>query len=398
MEYLFEHQRRLLQRVTLNFVRMMIDQIDWSLRLISLKGPRGVGKTTIILQHIKSVFGVNTTEALYMDLDDTYFLDHNLMDTVKTFYQQGGKYLFLDEVHKYPNWSRYVKNIYDSYPNLHTVITGSSLLQILNADADLSRRCVTYDMQGLSFREYLEFIHDIKLDKHDLQDLLTHANEIALTVNEKIRPLKYFKTYMNQGYYPFVKESVTSYGQKVQNIANLILNIELPQLRGVEVGSIRKLRTLLNILACEVPMTVDINKLATLTGMTRGTVLTYLQHLCSAKLIRLLYSDEESVKKMQKPDKILLDNTNVIYALTSHEPNIGTQREIFFCNQVGYQHQVEYHHKADFKIDGQYVVEVGGADKEGKQIAGIGNSFIAADDIEYAVGNKIPLYLFGLLY
>lgn len=231
-----------------------------------------------------------------------------------------------------------------------------------------------------------------------MQDILQHADELSLAVNDKIRPLKYFKTYLKQGYYPFLKESIVSYNQKVRNVTELILNIELPQLCGVDVGSIRKLRTLLNILAREVPMTVDINRLATMTGMTRGTVLTYLQHLSSSKLIRLLYSDEESVKKMQKPDKILLDNTNLNYALSSTAANIGTEREIFFCNQMGFGHKIEYHKQADFRIDGEYVVEVGGADKNGRQIAGYDKGFIAADDIEHAIGNKIPLYLFGLMY
>ena len=399
MEAFFALQRQLIQNLTTIFVRSLMYEIDWEgTRLIGIRGARGVGKTTLLLQHIKLHYGAATKKALYINLDSAYFAQHDLMDTVQSFYQSGGECLFLDEVHKYPHWSQYIKNIYDLYPTIKIVFTGSSLLQILNAEADLSRRCVSYEMQGLSFREYLEFYHKIKLPQCTLNDIVCQADAICGEVNSKCRPLEHFSEYLRSGYYPFRKENPKQYPIRVDNVVDMILGIELPQQRGVDVGNIRKLKALLAVLATEVPMLVDISKLSKMLELSRVSLTSYLQYLHDARLIRLLYADATSVKRMQKPDKILMENPNLCYVLNLAAANDGTVRESFFCNQVAYRHSVEYAKSADFVVDGKWVFEVGGSSKDGSQIAGRENAYLACDGIEYPYGNKLPLWLFGLMY
>ena len=399
METLFSLQRQLIQNSTTSFVRSVMNEIDWEgTRLIGIRGARGVGKTTLLLQHIKLHYGAGTKKALYINLDSAYFTRHDLMDIVQTFYTSGGECLLLDEVHKYPHWSQYVKNIYDLYPTLKIVFTGSSLLHILNAEADLSRRCVSYEMQGLSFSEYMRFYHRIDLPQCSLDDIICHADVICEQVNALCRPLEYFGDYLKSGYYPFRKENPKQYTTRVENVVDMILGIELPQQRGVDVGNVRKLKSLLTVLATEVPMLVDVSKLSKMTELSRVSLTSYLQYLHDARLIRLLYSNAASVKRMQKPDKILMENPNLCYILNLGQANEGTVRESFFCNQMAYRHSVEYTKPADFVIDGNVVVEVGGSSKDGGQIADRENAFLACDGIEYPYGRKLPLWLFGLTY
>lgn len=398
METLITKHNRLLDLTKLHFTRSLMQKIDWDLRLIAIRGARGVGKTTLLLQYIKTKYGRNSSDALYISLDSIYFLTHTLSECVNEFYQKGGKHLFIDEVHKYPNWSREIKNIYDEYPDLKIVFTGSSLINILNAEADLSRRCISYTMQGLSYREYLELSKGYTLPHYTLEEILNNPINAIDTITSQIKPLQWFEDYLHNGYYPFKAESGEYYHIRVENTVNMILDIELPQLCNVDLGNIRKIKTLLTILASEVPMLVDISKLSALSGISRTTLLYYLQHLERAKLIKLLYADETSIKKMQKPDKILIENTNLQYSLSTRNINQGTMREIFFCNQVGYNHLIEYSKEGDFLVDGTYTFEIGGKSKDGKQIANKTNAYIAADNIEYAYGNKLPLWLFGFLY
>ncbi len=399
METLFAIQKQLIQNNANTFVRSIMHEIDWEgARLIGIRGARGVGKTTLLLQRLKMHYGAQTKKALYANLDSTYFTRHDLMDVVRDFYLSGGECLLLDEVHKYPQWSQSVKNIYDLYPTLKIIFTGSSLLQILNAEADLSRRCVSYELQGLSFAEYMEFYHKIHLPTSSLNELLNHADELCAEVNAVCRPLAFFSDYLQSGYYPFRKENPKQYYTRIENVVEMILGIELPQQRGVDVGNIRKLKSLLAVLASEVPMLVDVTKLSKMIGLSRVSLTSYLQYLHDARLIRLLYSDSLSVKRMQKPDKILMENPNLSYVLNLGNANEGSVRETFFCNQLGYRHTVEYTRPADFKVDGEIVVEVEGRFKDGGQIAGNDHSWLACDGMEYPYGRKLPLWLFGLLY
>ena len=398
MEQLQAQHLRLLSHIDSRYKRSLMNEINWDARLIAIRGARGVGKTTMLLQHIKETYGTDPTIALYASLDHLYFSRHSLIDLAEEFHKKGGKCLCFDEVHKYEGWSREIKNIYDGFPDLQIIFTGSSLLNILNAEADLSRRCVSYDMQGLSFREYLLFREDISLPVLSLEELIQQPLIASENVLKVCKPLKYFDRYLQEGYYPFFLEKNMDYLTQVQKVVSLILEIELPQLGNVDIANVRKLRSLLSVVSSGVPFAVDISKMSQTAELNRNTIVAYLAHLNRAKLLNLLYSDAQNLKRMQKPDKIYMENCNLLHALSLTQVEIGTERETFFVNQLAYQHQVEYAKQGDFLIDRTYTIEVGGQSKDGKQIADIPNAFIAADGIEYALGNKIPLWLFGFLY
>lgn len=400
MDSLFLKQERLLAVTSTAIVRELMNKIHWNNRLIAIRGSRGVGKTTLMLQYIKLNYAPGSRDALYCTLDSIYFSRHTLLDLVEQFYLQGGKHLFLDEVHKYPTWSRELKEIYDLYPSMRVVFSGSSLLNILNADADLSRRCLPYNMFGLSFREFLMFYKQIQFPVFSLEEVLHDAGDICRVMNERCRPVQMFKEYLQDGYYPFFTGNREDYYMNIENVVNLILEQEMPLLCGVDPAYIRKLKALLGILASSVPYEVDITKLAGIIGLTRNSVITYLQNLNRAELLNLLYSDLTSVKKMQKPDKIYLQNPNLLYAIASATVQIGTARETFVVNQLSAaNYEVEYgKSQGDFVVNHTYTFEVGGADKTFKQIADVPNSFVLADDIEYATGKKLPLWVVGLMY
>lgn len=397
METLINRCRRLIAATKTDCVRSIIQQINWNCRLISIRGARGVGKTTLMLQYLK-LHNIDYKTMLYISLDSNYFTRNNLLDFVETFYKQGGQHLFIDEVHKYPQWSNEIKEIYDTYPDLKVVISGSSMLDILNADADLSRRCIPYEMQGLSFREYLAMVHKIELPSITLTDLLSNPGAFCDKVNALCRPLAYFNDYLKHGYYPFILEGEQEYPIRIDNVVNFIIDVELPQLCGVEVSNLRKIKALITILASAVPLQVDITKISAAIGVARTTLLSYFQVLNRSRLLNLLYSGDDTIKKMQKPDKIYLENPNIIDVLSLTGGNIGTIRETFMVNQLSYMHNIEYAKSGDLVVDKHYTIEIGGKSKDGKQIANIDNSFIAADDTEYAYGNKIPLWAFGFLY
>lgn len=399
MEALFAKQDRLLRLTSTAIVRVLMNQIHWDAQLIAVRGPRGVGKTTMLLQYIKLHYKAADRSVLYCTLDSFYFSEHSLLQLADEFYKHGGKHLFLDEVHKYPTWSREIKEIYDAYPDMKVVISASSLLNILNADADLSRRCIPYDMQGLSFREFLLFYKQLEFPVCSLQEVLEQPEELCNRVNLQCRPLPFFKEYLQYGYFPFYLRNQTDYYTSIEQVVNFVVETELPQLCGVGIGNVRKLKALLAVLATSVPFEVDISKLATTIGIHRNTVIEYLNYLEKAQLIHLLYSDLLSVKRMQKPDKIFLDNPNLLYALALQAVKIGTAREVFVVNQLSYKHQVEYGKTTgDFKVDGKYTFEVGGEDKGFSQIADIPLAFVLADDIEMPYGSKIPLWALGFLY
>lgn len=400
MEALIKRHLNRMQTVKLDFVRSLMDEIDWNERLLMIKGQKGVGKTTLMTQRIMQVFGpTNTTDVLYASLDNIYFSTHRLLDFIEQFHAQGGKHLFLDEVHKYEGWSLEIKNAYDEFEDMHFVLSASSLINLSEEEADLSRRCISYTMLGLSFREYLRMFYQKAFRKRTLQEILTEGNSLCAEVNAQLRPLPLFSEYLRYGCYPFLKEGQNNYYVRIENIVNAIIEEELPQLRKLDVGNIRKVKSLLGILSSNVPYTVDTVKLSSMAEISRTTLLQYLQNLSEAKLIQLLYSDVTNVKRLQKPDKIYMENTNLLHALATTQVNEGTEREVFFINQLSAAHVVEYSKtSADFTIDHQYTIEVGGRSKDGKQIAGVTNAYIASADEEYVLGNKIPLWLFGFLY
>ena len=388
-----------MQTVNLDFLRGLMNRINWNDRLILIKGQRGVGKTTLMLQRILKVFGsTDTSTVLYVSLDNIYFASHGLLDFIEQFHKMGGKYLFIDEVHKYKNWSREIKNAYDEFTDLKMVLSGSSLVNMIEGEADLSRRCISYEMQGLSFREYIEMFHRQHFDVANLDDILRHGNDICTEINAKVRPIALFNQYLRLGYYPFLIEGKDSYYTRIENVISMTIETELPQLRGLDIGNIRKIQALLVALSSGLPYILDTTKLSSISGIARTTLLQYLLYLHEARLINLLYSDLLTVKRMQKPDKIYIENTNLLHTL-SDAVNHGTEREVFFVNQLSLSHQIEYSKTAaDFTIDHTYTIEVGGHSKGNKQLEGVANGYIAAADEEYAIGNKIPLWLFGFLY
>lgn len=311
METLFNKHRMLISQVNMDIVREMMNEIDWEKPLVAIKGSRGVGKTTMVRQYIRRVYGVNAGKALYCVLDSIYFTSHSLLDLADKFYKMGGEHLFLDEVHKYPHWSREIKEINDLYPTLRITFTGSSLIQILNADADLSRRALSYTMEGLSFREYLRFYHGIQVLPKTLDEVLGNPDEICAEINALCRPQKMFEEYLRVGYYPFYDGNETEYYGRIENVVNYIVEQEMTVFCGIEPAYTRKLKAMLLFLANNLPYEVNIAKLASYLEINKSTVLSYLSSMDRAELLRLLYADNKSVTKMQKPDKIYLHNPNL---------------------------------------------------------------------------------------
>jgi predicted AAA+ superfamily ATPase len=398
METLFKKHHKLISQVSTNIIREAMNTIPWEKQLVAIRGSRGVGKTTLMRQYIKLNYGIQAGEALYCMMDSMYFTSHSLLDLAERFHLMGGMHLFLDEVHKYPSWSKEIKEIIDLYPEMKVTFSGSSLLQILNADADLSRRVRSQDLAGLSFREYLRFYHGIELPVFKLEEILSNPDAICTRVCEACHPQPLFESYLRAGYYPFYDGDVEDYYSRIENVVNFIIDQEMTEFCGVDPANTRKLKAMLMFLCDNVPYEVNIAKLASYLELNKATVLSYLSGMKKAELLHLLYSSNVSVTKMQKPDKIYVHNPNILYALGSRE-NIGTVRECFFVNQLSKGHTVEYGKTSgDFLIDGRITVEVGGKDKSFEQIAGIPDSYVFADEMEFPVGKKLPLWLAGFLY
>jgi predicted AAA+ superfamily ATPase len=397
MEILFERYRKKLAMTRVDFMRNIFHEIDWTDRLIGLRGPRGIGKTTILLQYLK-LNHANDETALYVSLDNIWFSEQNLVDFVDDFVKRGGKKLFIDEIHKYPNWAQELKNIYDDFSEVQIVFTGSSLLEILNARADLSRRAVMHSMQGLSFREYLNLEHGFEFRPLTLIEIMDNHVKIASEIIQKIQPIKYFSNYLKTGYYPFFRENPNTYDQRLEEIVNFILEIELPTLRQVDPSYIIKLKQLLLVISSSVPFKPNVTKLAERIGINRNTLISYFHYLEESGLTMQLFKDAKGITRLQKPDKLYLDNTNLLYNIAPHNMQIGHVRETFFANQLAHKHLVEYTDVGDFKINRELTFEIGGKHKTKEQIKELQNAYIAADDIEIGFQEKIPLWLFGFLY
>jgi predicted AAA+ superfamily ATPase len=397
MKVLAQHFQTRLNSINLNFKRYLYQQINWNNRLIAIIGARGVGKTTLLLQHIKENHN-DLTEVMYISLDNLYFVKNSLSDFADEFVKLGGKYLFIDEVHKYPNWAIEIKNIYDNNPSLYVVITGSSALDIHKGKGDLSRRVVIYKMNGLSFREFISLKHKIDFSTYSLEEITGNAISIAQEINSKIKPIKLFQEYIKTGYYPFFIGQEDHYYERIEQAVSEILETDLPALEPIDFTAVYKIKKLLIIIAEIVPFKPNISKLSQQIGINRDTLVKYLHWLQRADLLLLLTSDTYGIAKMNKPEKVYLNNPNLIFALSENNANSGTIRETFFYNQVNVKHKISYPKKADFMVDNKYIFEIGGKNKTQKQIAGMKNAFIVADNIEYAYKNTIPVWMFGFLY
>lgn len=398
MEELFNRYQRISQKIQTDFVRSFMQEVNWNARLIGIKGARGVGKTTLLLQYLKINFTDNIALTLYVSLDSFAFRGKTLLGLADEFVRNGGKHLFLDEVHKYPNWAQELKNIYDDYSELQIVFTGSSLLEILNSRADLSRRVVIYHMQGLSFREFIMLETGIYFAPLTLESILKDHLHFAELINAKIKVFPHFEKYLKQGYYPFYREELDLYEHRVEEVINMMLEIELPLLRGMDIGLVPKIKQLLVIISESVPFVPNIVNLSQKIEIHRTTLMSYLFYLQELGLTYHLLKEARGSVRLQKPAKIYLENTNLMYVLSSFSANRGNVRETFFANQVGYKHKISFHEKTDFLVDNTYAFEIGGKDKSKKQITGIENAYIVSDEIEYGYQNKIPIWLFGFLY
>ena len=378
-----------LKQTSLGFKRYKYAQIDWDVRMIALMGPRGIGKTTLLLQHIME--SGKAKLSLYVSADHSYFSNHSLVDLADEFVKQGGEYLYLDEVHKYPNWSRELKQMYDTHPALNIVFTGSSVLDILKGEADLSRRAVGYLMQGLSFREYLELFHNIKTPVLSLEQVL----EGEANIEGVLHPLPYFQTYLKTGYYPFAKEK--SFFTRLEQVVTQTVESDIPQFANMSVSTGRKLRQMLAVIAESAPFKPEANALANELKISRNVVPDYLLYLEKAGLIGQLRDATGGMRGLGKTEKVYLDNTNLMYALAGSNTEMGNARETFFYNQTRVAANVVASKVSDFEI-GKFTFEVGGKNKSRRQVAELENAFVVKDDIEYASGNIIPLWAFGLLY
>ena len=386
---LIEFMREQLAITSLDFVRYTYTEIDWSLRMFGIVGPRGVGKSTLVKQHI--IFEKENQKALYISADHSYFAQHTLSEVASSWIKEGGTHLYIDEIHKYENWSTELKNIYDGHPTLFVVFTGSSVLDLLKGQADLSRRAVMYTMQGLSFREYLEMFHSIKMPKYTLEEVL--GNKVDATILP--HPLPLFRQYLKDGYYPFSIEG--AFRLRLEQIITQTLESDIPQYASLSISTGRKLRRLMGIVAQSAPFKPDYSSIANAIGVSRNVLPDYFLYMERTGMIGQLRDETGGLRSLGKVDKIYLDNTNMMYVLGTDSANTGNIRETFFYNQTRLVSDVISSKVSDFVI-GDHTFEVGGKKKRAKQIEDVPNGHIVKDDIEYGHGITIPLWTFGLLY
>lgn len=397
MDRLFKAYGRLLAGTDMRFIRYIYDKINWDNRLIVIKGAKGVGKTTMLLQHIKRCFP-NAEKALYASLDHLWFSTHTILELAEYHYTHGGTHLFLDEVHKYKGWQQEIKNIYDSYPKLHVVVTGSSMLKIEESlVADLSRRHRLYTMEGLSFREYLQLEQVAELPVVPIEEILHNHFTLASQITSEVKVLHHFEKYVKFGYYPFYREEGDGFFDRLQQVIDTIVTSEIPAVSNIEYDSVYKAKQLLAVLAEQTPYTLNISSLCNTLQSSRNNVLKLLDLMDKAALIRRLYASAEGMNTLTKPEKILFYNTNLMYCLTP-KADTGTSRETYLASQLGVAHQLSMPAKGDIVADGRWLFEVGGKKKGFSQIKGVEESFVVADDMEIGYGNKIPLWLFGMMY
>ena len=389
MDQLFEYSNKLINEVDVTFVRYLYSEINWRNRLLGLVGPRGVGKTTLVLQHIQQ--NLNKADTLYVTAEDFYFASNRLVDLADRFAKLGGKYLFIDEIHKYPDWAKELKLIYDYHSSLNVIFTGSSVLDIKKGSADLSRRAVVYHMQGLSFREYLALFHDIDANVFSLNEIIKHQ----VVLPQVPHPLALFGNYVERGYYPFSKED--DYDMRLRQIINQTLESDIPLYASMNVSTGRKLIQLLSIISQSVPFKPNMSKIAEMLGISRNNMADYLLYIEEAGLIAQLRDNTGGISGLGKVDKVYLDNTNLIFNLGDDIQNKGNIRETFFLNQTRVKHRVTSSAKTDFSI-GELNFEIGGRNKDQKQIKTVENGYVVKDDIESGYLNTIPLWHFGLMY
>lgn len=390
MNALYEYQQLILSQINISFLRYKYYELDWTHRVFGIVGPRGVGKTTMVLQYIKQKLSLQ--DSLYITLDHIYFSTHTLIDVADKFYKEGGKHLIIDEIHKAFNWSVQLKQIIDSYPNMQIIFTGSSILDIYRGVADLSRRAPIYEMQGLSFREYLVLYHDIQTPTWNLDDLINQR----VTLPNVEHPLPLFNDYLKRGYYPF-ERIASDFSTNLMQVINRTMETDIPLYANINISVARKLQNLLVVIAESVPFKPNYKKLAEVTGISRNDIADYIYYMERAGMLMSLHDTTQGIRSIGKSHKLYVDNTNLMYVLSPENIDKGNLRETFFLNQMRVKYPVIASQKADFEI-GNYVFEVGGKNKNQKQLDNNPNGYIVKDDIEFGYRNVIPLWAFGLTY
>ena len=396
LQPLYDNYHRKIAKISLRFKRYLYDQINWESRIISIKGARGVGKTTMLLQHILENYE-DIDRTLYVSLDDLWFATHNLIDLVDWADRHGIMRLYLDEVHRYEGWSLVLKNIYDNYPDMSIVYTGSSLLVMDNANVDMSRRQTSYTMHGMSFREYLEIEDIMHINPVSIDDLLHRHVKIAMEIVGSVKIAPLFELYLSNGYYPFYRESLPDFPSCLRETVSVVIDSDLPSVEKVSFDTLHKMKKLLMIVSANVPFEPNMSELWRQLSTDNESGLKMLYALDKAQVLMLLSAKKKNYKNLAKPDKIYLGNPNLMHVLC---PSVdkGNERETFFLNQVRAGHDVTYPKQGDFLIDGRYLFEVGGRRKTFDQIADVPDSFLAVYDTEVGYGNRIPLWMFGFLY
>ena len=389
MENLVKIYKKLLRETDIRFQRYLYHEIDWENRIVGIRGPRGVGKTTLMLQHIKKE--MNTSDVLYVNADDIYFSTHRLLDLAERLVQQGIHHLYIDEIHKYKDWSKELKLIYDYYSELKVVFSGSSVLDLNRGTSDLSRRAVVYHLYGLSFREYLVLYQGLDIPVFSLNDIVSGKPEDI----EIPTPLRHFEDYLKRGYYPFAQDR--GFDAKLRQIINLTLESDIPIFEDMPASMGRKFKQLLAVIAESVPFKPNMSKLAEIIGAGRNQMPDYFQYIEDAGMIVQLRDETGGIRGLGKVDKVYLDNTNLIYSLAENEANIGNLRETFFLNQMRVNNPIVSSTISDFQI-GQRTFEIGGKNKGKKQIISAEEGYVVKDQIEYSSGNILPLWWFGLNY
>lgn len=392
MEYLLAKSAKKVAASSEKIKRFIYNDIQWNERLILLLGYRGVGKTTLMLQRLREF----VSTGIYFSMDDLYFETNRLVTVVEQLYALGFRAFFIDEVHRYRFWSKDLKQLYDDFEDIHLVATGSSILEVAKGQADLSRRALVYQLQGLTFREFLQFERKLMISPIDLLTILEHHSEISADLSEQFSVEKDFNTYLKNGYFPFYWENKSVYYQKLSETINLVIDLDIAPFEELNYSSVRTMKKLLYVISQSVPFIPNITKLSEQLEAPRNTILRLLDLLDKAKIIRLLHAENEKLSYLKKPEKIFLENTNFMYHLSDGKPNIGSIRETFFFNQLAQSHRVTASKWGDFMVDEKYTFEVGGPNKNFQQIKRVPNSYLAVD-LENGTGNKVPLWLFGML-
>lgn len=396
LQPLYDSYHRKIAKVDLRFKRYIYNQINWKARIISIKGARGVGKTTLLLQHILEN-NEDIDQTLYVSLDNLWFATHSLMELVDWADRHGISRLYLDEVHRYEGWSQVLKNIYDDYPDMSIVYTSSSLLVLDNATVDMSRRQTLYTLYGLSFREYLELEDIFKTEAIPLDDVLTHHVKKAMNIVGSIKVAPLFEAYLSHGYYPFYRESLDDFPSRLRETVTVVIDSDLPAVENVTYETLQKVKKLLMIISEHVPFEPNMSELWRQLSTDNESGLKMLYALDKAQVLSLLTAKTRNYKSLTKPDKVFLGNPNLMHVLCP-KVDKGNERETFFISQLRVLHDVRYPKQGDFLIDNKFLFEVGGKKKSFEQIADITDSYLAVDDTEVGSGNRIPLWLFGFLY